>query len=229
MVLSKGDIISVSSIPRGSHLAASIHITPNLMPTFRVVAFYRLGDEIVSNSIWLEVVARCEGKLEIRSSSNVDRLKPQSRVSLTLNTDDKSFVSLSATDAAVYALNGKNRLSQGKVFEAMKSYDLGCTAGGGEDSLGVFADAGLSIRAGEQRSPLRKAHGCEENASRKKRSLSFQQEIDKKGKCWEMRFSIVILGTWLLQFKQRTLLGRARINNRPGRTQIRMEPIKWFV
>ncbi|XP_013918016.1 PREDICTED: complement C4-like [Thamnophis sirtalis] len=180
MVLSKGDIISVSSIPRGSHLAASIHITPNLMPTFRVVAFYRLGDEIVSNSIWLEVVARCEGKLEIRSSSNVDRLKPQSRVSLTLNTDDKSFVSLSATDAAVYALNGKNRLSQGKVFEAMKSYDLGCTAGGGEDSLGVFADAGLSIRAGEQRSPLRKAHGCEENASRKKRSLSFQQEIDKK-------------------------------------------------
>ncbi|KAG8127596.1 hypothetical protein E2320_014511 [Naja naja] len=180
MVLSKGEIISVSSVQRGTLSAIRIPITPNLMPTFRVVAFYRLQDEIVSNSIWLEVVSRCEGKLDIRSSSNIDRLQPQSRLSLTINTDAKSFVSLSATDAAVYALNGKSRLTQGKVSEAMKSYDLGCTAGSGEDSLGIFADAGLSIRAGGQQSLLRKAHGCEENTSRKKRSLSFQLEIEKK-------------------------------------------------
>uniref|UniRef100_A0A8C6VCV8 Anaphylatoxin-like domain-containing protein n=1 Tax=Naja naja TaxID=35670 RepID=A0A8C6VCV8_NAJNA len=172
MVLSKGEIISVSSVQRGTLSAIRIPITPNLMPTFRVVAFYRLQDEIVSNSIWLEVVSRCEGK--------VYRLQPQSRLSLTINTDAKSFVSLSATDAAVYALNGKSRLTQGKVSEAMKSYDLGCTAGSGEDSLGIFADAGLSIRAGGQQSLLRKAHGCEENTSRKKRSLSFQLEIEKK-------------------------------------------------
>uniref|UniRef100_A0A670ZB43 Anaphylatoxin-like domain-containing protein n=1 Tax=Pseudonaja textilis TaxID=8673 RepID=A0A670ZB43_PSETE len=167
MVLSKGDIISVGSVPRGTLSAVLIPITPNLMPTFRVVAFYRLEDEIVSNSAWLEVVSRCEGK--------VHRLQPQSRLSLTINTDAKSFVSLSATDAAVYALNGKNRLTQGKVFEAMKSYDLGCTAGSGEDSLGIFADAGLSIRAGGQQT-----HGCEQNASRKKRSLPFQLEMEKK-------------------------------------------------
>ncbi|ETE65066.1 hypothetical protein L345_09162, partial [Ophiophagus hannah] len=180
LVLSKGDIVSISSVSRGTLRAAIIPITPNLMPTFRVVAFYRLEDEIVSNSILLEVVSRCEGKLEIRSSSNINRLQPQSRLSLTISTDAKSFVSLSATDAAVYALNGKNRLTQGKVSEAMKSYDLGCTAGSGEDSLGTFADAGLSIRAGGQQSLLRKAHGCAENTSRKKRSLSFQLELEKK-------------------------------------------------
>ncbi|KAM3845952.1 complement C4-B-like [Vipera latastei] len=180
MVLSKGDIISVNRAPAATLTEAPIRITTSLMPTFRVVAYYHLGDEIISNSIWLEVVSRCEGKLEIRSSANIDRLQPQSRLPLTINTDAKSFVSLSATDAAVYALNGKNRLTQGKVFEAMKSYDLGCTAGSGEDSLGVFADAGLSIRSGGQQSPLRKAHGCEENVSRKKRSLSFQLEMQKK-------------------------------------------------
>ncbi|KAL7986449.1 hypothetical protein Chor_011615 [Crotalus horridus] len=186
-VLSKGDIISVNRVQGDILSEDHIHITPSLMPTFRVVAYYLLGDEIVSNSLWLEVVSRCEGKLEIRSSANVDRLQPQARLPLTINTDAKSFVSLSATDAAVYALNGKNRLTQGKVFEAMKSYDLGCTAGSGEDSLGVFADAGLSIRAGQQQSLLRKGiipFNTHTDAKKmfpgKSGSLSFQLEMQKK-------------------------------------------------
>ncbi|XP_015681966.1 complement C4-B-like, partial [Protobothrops mucrosquamatus] len=149
MVLSKGDIISVNRVPAGILTVAPIRITPSLMPTFRVVAYYHIGDEIVSNSIWLEVVSRCEGKLEIRSSANIDRLQPQARLPLTINTDAKSFVSLSATDAAVYALNGKNRLTQGKVWSLLLQ-------------------------------PLSLAHGCEENVSRKKRSLSFQLEMQKK-------------------------------------------------
>lgn len=43
-----------------------------------------------------------------------------------------------------------------QVFQAMGSYDLGCTAGSGENTLSVFADAGLSLRAGELQSQLRK-------------------------------------------------------------------------
>lgn len=32
-----------------------------------------------------------------------------------------------------------------QVFNAMKSYDLGCSAGGGADSVQVFTDVGLAF------------------------------------------------------------------------------------
>ncbi|XP_053147356.1 complement C4-like isoform X2 [Hemicordylus capensis] len=180
MVLNKGDIVSVNKETRGSYKKIRIPVTHDLMPSFRVVAFFRLGDETVANSVMVDVVDRCRGKLELRISGNTNQLRPHDKVEFTIETDEKSSVSFAAVDAAIYALNRKNRLTQGKVFQAMGSYDLGCTAGSGEDTLGVFTDAGLSLRAGNLQSLLRKAHGCNVDVTRKKRQLNFQIEVQKR-------------------------------------------------
>ncbi|XP_049644296.1 complement C3-like [Suncus etruscus] len=157
LVLSKGQIVSAKHQPRspGSiFTSAIIDVTPEMLPSFRIVAFYLLPSwqsgqdpELVSDSLWIDVKDRCMGTLKVEFKEEfVQSLSPQSSVDLKVTGDAEANVWLLAVDKAVHVLNSKHRLTQKKVWDVVEEHDIGCTAGSGKDRLGVFKDAGLDFK-----------------------------------------------------------------------------------
>ncbi|XP_029440129.1 complement C4-like [Rhinatrema bivittatum] len=179
VVLNKGKILSLQRVQNSGLTKIQLPITEKMIPAFRFLAYYRLGDEIVANSIWVDVVDSCQGKLLV-STENTKDLLPGGHLRLSIETDDEATVSLAAVDSAVYILNKKNRLTPNKVFQAMNSYDLGCTMGSGKDFRSVFQDAGLAFDSGTAGSTIRRSYGCESDARRRKRSLEFGRQVHDK-------------------------------------------------
>ncbi|NXF93793.1 CO4 protein, partial [Eubucco bourcierii] len=64
-----------------------------------------------------------------------------------------------------------------QVFNAMNSYDLGCSQGGGANSIQVFTDVGLAFLSDTIKSNLRAGYKCLQVTRRQKRSLDFQKKM----------------------------------------------------
>ncbi|XP_073454505.1 complement C4-B-like [Aquarana catesbeiana] len=170
MVLNKGQIMEMKSIEKSEFMVFTVPVSTQLIPSFRIIAYYYLDSETVANSVWIDVSDVCEGKLQVRTDV-ASTILPGSSFRLTMETDESTKVSLSAVDTAVYLLNSKNKLTPGKVFKAMNDYDLGCSPGGGRDSNSVFMDAGVAFVSSSGYSDLT-GFGCQVS-QRKKRSIDF--------------------------------------------------------
>ncbi|XP_036104309.1 complement C4-B-like [Molossus molossus] len=183
MVLSRGQIMSVSREPRRALTSVSVHVDYRLAPSFYFVAFYYHRGLPVANSLRVDVQAgACEGKLELNVDSHKD-YRPGETVKLQLRTDSSALVALGAVDTALYAVGGRSHkpLDMGKVFEVMNSYDLGCGPGGGDSALQVFEAAGLAFSDGHQWTSVRKSLSCpKEKKTRKKRNVNFQKAVNEK-------------------------------------------------
>lgn len=183
MILSRGQIMSVSREPRTALTSVSVLVDHRLAPSFYFVAFYYHGGLPVANSLRVDVQAgACEGKLELSVDSRKD-YRPGEAVRLQLHTDSPALVALGAVDTALYAVGGRAHkpLDMGKVFEVMNSYDLGCGPGGGDDALQVFEAAGLAFSDGNTWTTARRSLSCpKEKKARKKRNVNFQKAINEK-------------------------------------------------
>ncbi|XP_041838364.1 complement C3-like [Melanotaenia boesemani] len=149
LVLNKGKIINAQRMDVADQQVTSIGltVTSEMMPSFRVVAFFSIPwagrEEVVSDSVWIDVADSCIGGLEVGPVDNRHRdYAPGKILRFQIRGDPGAKVGLVAVDNAVYLLS-KERLTQRKIWDTVEHGDIGCTRGGGRDATGVFADAGL--------------------------------------------------------------------------------------
>uniref|UniRef100_W5LK65 Complement C3a, tandem duplicate 2 n=1 Tax=Astyanax mexicanus TaxID=7994 RepID=W5LK65_ASTMX len=145
LILSKGQIVQAKRFKRDgqSLVAQSILVTKDMLPSFRVVAYYHVGaSEVVADSVWVDVKDTCMGTLKVETRIKKATYEPGESFSLSITGDPGAKVGLVAVDKGVFVLN-KNRLTQSKIWDIIEKHDTGCTAGSGKDSMGVFYDAGL--------------------------------------------------------------------------------------
>uniref|UniRef100_A0A8C6KL42 Complement component c3a, duplicate 5 n=1 Tax=Nothobranchius furzeri TaxID=105023 RepID=A0A8C6KL42_NOTFU len=172
LITSRGRLVKSSRYKtKGQSLISLIlPVTKELLPSFRIIAFYHPADnEVVSDSLWVDVKDSCMGSLTLQSTRPVPSYEPRKMFNLKITGDPGATVGLVAVDKGVYVLNNKHRLTQKKVWDIVEKYDTGCTPGGGSNSMNVFFDAGLlfesSISLG---TPYRQELKCKTTARRKR-------------------------------------------------------------
>ncbi|KFQ17880.1 Complement C4-A, partial [Merops nubicus] len=178
MVVAKGQAELLGRVS-SSNKVINLKITQKMVPAFRFLAYYFIANEgrqeIVADSVWVDVVDVCEGKIKVRTDQEM--YEPTDNINLLIETDHAGTVALAVVDKAVFILNKKNKLTAKKVFNAMNSYDLGCSAGGGADSVQVFSDVGLAFLSDTIKSNVREGYTCLQVSRRQKRSLDFQKKM----------------------------------------------------
>ncbi|XP_033961650.1 complement C3-like [Pseudochaenichthys georgianus] len=146
LIMSRGQLVEKGRYnTRGEVLITlMVIITKDLLPSFRIIAYYHTnGNEVVSDSVWVDVKDSCMGSLKLEPLRSDPSYEPGKMFGLKVTGDPGAIVGLVAVDKGVYVLNNKHRLTQKKVWDIVETYDTGCTPGGGKDGMSVFYDAGL--------------------------------------------------------------------------------------
>ncbi|KAK1802347.1 hypothetical protein P4O66_022017 [Electrophorus voltai] len=150
LVLSKGKIVRAGKVSVEGHevTSTSLLVNPDMLPAFRFVAYYvlprRHGAEVVADSVLVDIGSQCMGSLSVgpQMGQVSDTYSPGNSFHFQVRGDPGARVGLVAVDNAIFLLS-RRRLTQGKIWETVSREDMGCSQGGGRDSMGVFKDAGL--------------------------------------------------------------------------------------
>ncbi|XP_054634136.1 complement C3-like [Dunckerocampus dactyliophorus] len=184
LVVNKGKIIEAKRMGVSGQLVTSIGltVTPEMMPSFRFVAFYNLlagtREEVVADSIWVDVSDSCIGDLKVGPADGVPRdYAPGKRFSVRVRGNPGANVSLVAVDNSVYLLR-KDRLTQKKMWDIVEHGDMGCTRGGGINAKGVFKDAGLMFSSSTGfKTDSRNAQRCPVSNTRRRSAERLQRKV----------------------------------------------------
>ncbi|KAJ4928458.1 hypothetical protein JOQ06_016250 [Pogonophryne albipinna] len=172
LIMSRGQLVLKGRYKtRGQVLISQIvSITKDMLPSFRIIAYYHTnGNEVVSDSVWVDVKDSCMGSLKLEPSRPKPSYEPRRMFGLKVTGDPGAIVGLVAVDKGVYVLNNKHRLTQKRVWDVVEKYDTGCTPGGGKNGMSVFYDAGLLFESNTASgTPYRQELKCPAPSRRKR-------------------------------------------------------------
>ncbi|KAM4584752.1 complement C3-like [Odontesthes bonariensis] len=174
LILSRGQVMRSYRFENNAlnQISQMIEFTKDMLPSFRILAYYHTsGGELVSDSVWVNVDDICMGTLKLEVMGSASSYEPRRSFKLKITGDTGATVGLVAVDKSVYVLNDKNQLTQKKIWETVEKYDPGCTAGGGENNMKVFYDAGLLLETSNLGgTPDRTVSECPTSRRRKRAS-----------------------------------------------------------
>uniref|UniRef100_A0A3B3VN30 Complement C3-like n=1 Tax=Poecilia latipinna TaxID=48699 RepID=A0A3B3VN30_9TELE len=184
-ILSRGQLVKHGRYQMSGQMLMrqSLPVTKEMLPSFRIIAYYHPNsEEVVADSVWVDVKDSCMGSLSLKPVRPAAFYAYRSSFSLKITADPEATVGLVAIDKSVSALNRKHRLTQKKIWDMVEEYDPGCTAGGGEDGMHVFYDAGLLMETGTvPGTPSRTDFQCP-TSSRRKRATTLRHNASRAGK-----------------------------------------------
>ncbi|XP_061736553.1 complement C3-like [Nerophis ophidion] len=176
LIFSRGQLVQYGRYRSRGEIIISIivTVTKDMLPSFRLIAYYHANaNEVVSDSIWVEVEDSCMGSLKLEPTIPQPAYEPGKLFGLKVTGDPEATVGLVAVDKGVFVLNNKYRLTQKKVWDVVEQHDTGCTPGGGKDSMGVFYDAGLVFETNTASgTPYRLELNCPSTGSRTRRATT---------------------------------------------------------
>ncbi|XP_053711085.1 complement C3-like isoform X2 [Synchiropus splendidus] len=185
LVMNKGTIISAKrvSVVGQQHASVGLMVTPDMMPSFRMVAFYSIPwqrrEEVVSDSIWVDVAGSCVGDLKVEPVDGRHRdYMPGKAFSFKVRGDPGAKVTFAAVDNAVYLLN-RDRLTQRKIWGIVGDGDIGCTKGGGRDARQVFTNAGVHFSSSTSfKTQSRRVLQCPANPRRRRSADLLKRKVE---------------------------------------------------
>ncbi|KAM6939509.1 complement C3-like [Xenentodon cancila] len=195
LISSRGQLVKFGRYKTHGQVLISliVPITKEMLPSFRIIAYYHpTQNEVVSDSVWVDVIDACMGTLTLEPTRPAASYEPRKMFGLRVIGNPLSTVGLVAVDKGVYVLNNKHRLTQKKVWDIVEQYDTGCTPGGGKDSMNVFKDAGLIFESNTASgTPYRQEPKCEPLPPRSKRATTimdvrttllsnYQEELERE-------------------------------------------------
>uniref|UniRef100_A0A8D0HV67 Complement C5 n=1 Tax=Sphenodon punctatus TaxID=8508 RepID=A0A8D0HV67_SPHPU len=186
LILSKGKIVTFGTQARikdsnFEHL--NLQITQEMVPSARLLVYYIVtgegSAELVADSVWINVEQKCANSLKIQLSRKEGPYKPGDVVSLSMNTQLRSFAALSSMDKAIYGVTGARKRPMERVLLDLEKNDFGCGAGGGQNNVDVFRLAGLTFLTNANAEDSKGADEACKAIVRSTRA-TFSEEIQKK-------------------------------------------------